>query len=95
MSTAGKLAIVPLGLTLSAFLVITYLLCILYGLLIHVGGFHQTLLPLLLPGFDWLSAPGFFIGLAWVFVFGWYVAIVYAPLHNFIQARFGAGKPQQ
>ncbi len=93
MPTARKLAIIPLGLTLSAFLVITYVLCIVFGLFVYSGGFHETLLPLLLPGFDWMSWPGFFIGLGWSIAFGWYAAAVYAPLHNVVQSRFAAGNP--
>ena len=87
MTTGTRLAIVPLGLTLAAFFVITYVLCIVYGLAFADQGFHRTLMPMLLPGFSWLSWPAFFIGLAWSFVFGWYVAAVFAPLFNFFVGR--------
>jgi hypothetical protein len=44
-------------------------------------------MPMLLPGFSWLTWPAFFIGLAWSFAFGWYVAAVFAPLFNFFVGR--------
>ena len=50
MST--RLAIVPLGLSLSAFGVISYVLCILFGILVSERGMHQ-LRPQLLPWFTW------------------------------------------
>jgi hypothetical protein len=87
MTTTPRLGIVPLGLTLSAFVAITYVLCIVYGLLFPDQGFHRTLMPMLLPGFAWLTWPAFFIGLAWVIAFGWYVAAVFAPLFNYFVGR--------
>ena len=43
----------------------------------------HRLLSDLLPGFTWITWPSFFIGLVWAFVFGWYIAVVFAPIHNF------------
>ena len=66
---SARLAIVPLGLSLSAFGVITYVLCILFGILVSERGMHQ-LLPQLLPWFTWITWPSFFIGLVWSFLCG-------------------------
>lgn len=90
MTSTSRIAITSLGSSLSAFFVITYLLCIAYGLAFADQGFHRTLMPMLLPGFVWLTWPAFFIGLAWAFAFGWYVALVFAPLYNFLTARSDA-----
>ena len=65
MST--RLAIVPLGLSLSAFGVISYVLCILFGILVSERGMHQ-LLPQLLPWFTWITWPTSFIGVVWSFL---------------------------
>lgn len=89
-SASRGLAVVPVGLSLSTFSVITYALCVLYGLAFADQGFHRTLMPMLLPGFVWLTWPAFFIGLAWAFAYGWYVAVVFVPLYNFFAARDGA-----
>ena len=82
----SRIAIVPLGLTLSFFLVITYVLCVIYGMLGFQQGMHQLLFQII-PGFTWITWPSFFIGLFWTFVLGWYIALVFAPLFNFFTAR--------
>ena len=69
-----------LGMSLSLFLLISYLLCILLVLLIPAGEPHWIEL---LPGFTWLTWPSFFLGAVEVFGFGWYAALVFAPLYNF------------
>ena len=89
----GRIPVVVLGLSLGLFLVVTYVLCVLYGLLVTEQGMHQ-LLPMLLPGFTWLDWPSFLIGLAWAFAYGWYVAVVFAPIFNVLGARLDASRRQ-
>lgn len=86
MNPTTRLAIVPVGLSLGLFLAITYVLCVLFGLLISERGIHQ-LLAQLVPGFTWITWPSFFLGLVWSFILGWYVAVVFVPLFNFFSAR--------
>jgi hypothetical protein len=86
MYTSPRLAIVPLGLSLSSFLAITYVLCVVYGLFVADPGMHR-LLGQLLPGFTWISWPSFVLGLVWSVAYGWYTALVFAPLFNFFVAR--------
>jgi len=86
MNAITRLAIVPLALSLSSLFVITYVLCVLYGLVLSDAGMHQ-LLAAMLPGFTWLTWTSFFLGLIWSIAFGWYVAVVFAPLYNFFAAR--------
>ena len=86
MTTTPRLAIVPLGLSLGSFLVITYVLCVLFGIFVSERGMHQ-LMAQLLPGFTWINWPSFFLGVLWSFLYGWYVAVVFAPLFNFFAAR--------
>ena len=86
MNATARLPVVPLGLSFSSFAVITYLLCVLFGLFVSDRGMHQ-LLPQLLPGFTWLTWPSFLLGAFWSFVYGWYVAVIIAPLFNFFAAR--------
>ena len=86
MNTTARLAIVPLGLSVGLFLVITYVLCVVFGLFISERGMHQ-LLAQLLPGFTWITWPSFFLGLVWSFIFGWYIAVVFVPLVNFFSAQ--------
>ena len=86
-STRGRLRIVPLGMSLGGFLVISYLLCLALGLVVPDAGTHKLFLQFL-PGFVWLTWPSFFLGLAESFAYGWYAALVFAPLYNFCAARW-------
>jgi hypothetical protein len=86
MNTTARLSIVPLGSSLGCFFVISYVGCVLYGILGFQQGMHQLLFQLI-PGFTWITWPSFFLGLFWTFVLGWYVAVVFVPLFNFFAAR--------
>jgi hypothetical protein len=74
--------------SLGLFLVISYVLCVLYGLVISDQGMHQFLAAVL-PGFTWLTFPSFILGLIESFAYGWYAAIVFVPLYNWFSARLG------
>ena len=82
MNKTTRLAVVPLGMSLGSFLVVTYVLCVLFGIFVSERGMHQ-LLPQLLPGFTWITWPSFFLGLVLSFVYGWYVALIFVPLQNY------------
>jgi hypothetical protein len=86
MTATPRILIVPLGLSLGMFFVITYVLCVVFGLVVSDQGMHQ-LFPMLLPGFTWLTWPSFLLGLIESFASGWYVALVFGPLFNFFAAR--------
>ena len=73
-------AIVPLGLSLSLFLSISFLLCALGGFLPGLENLH--LLAALYPGLDWTSPPLVIAGALWAFACGWYVAIFCGGLYN-------------
>ena len=79
--------IVPVGHALSLFLVITYLLCIGFGLLASERfRMHEAWAPLL-PGFEWLTVSGFLFGLVGAYLYGWYLAVVFVPLYRFFAQR--------
>jgi hypothetical protein len=84
---APRLPVVPLGLSLGIFLVVTYVLCIAFDLLFPGQAMYQSWLRLL-PGFTWLSWGSFLLGAAESFAYGWYVALVFGPLFNFFAAKF-------
>lgn len=83
-----RLALVPVGLSLSLLLAISYVLCIALGLVWWDAGLHEPWLQFL-PGFTWLSWGSFLLGLVEVLAYGWYIALVFTPLFNFFSARFG------
>ena len=86
--SVSRIPVFALGMSLGSFLAITYLLCIVFDLWLPQFAMNPIWSPLL-PGFTWLSWPSFFIGLAEAFSYGWYVALIFGPLHNFFVGRFG------
>jgi hypothetical protein len=83
----AKTSIVRWGWILSTFLLVTYLLCIGFGLLMP-GRFHmhEAWAPLL-PGFEWLTLTGFLAGAAGSFLYGWYIAVLAVLLYRFFERR--------
>ncbi|GAF54399.1 MULTISPECIES: DUF5676 family membrane protein [Psychrobacter] len=81
-SKANTLRIGPVGNSVSLFLLISYLLCIGFGLLAPEQiSMHEAWAPLL-PGFEWLTWSGFLIGFVESYLYGWYFAIVFVPLYR-------------
>ena len=80
--------IVRWGWTLGTFLLLSYLICVGFGLLspdrFHM---HEAWAPLL-PGFEWITWQGFIAGAIGSFLYGWYIAVVVVPLY----AVFGREK---
>ncbi len=74
------------GNALSLFLVISFSLCMIWGLFAPSSLHMHTAWEPLMPGFSW-SIPGFLIGLAWAYFYGWYVALVFVPLYNFFNRK--------
>ena len=83
-----RIPVLALGMSLGLFIVVTYVLCVLFDLWFPTQAMHPVWAPLL-PGFTWLTWPSFFLGLVEAFAYGWYVALVFAPLYNFFAAKFG------
>jgi hypothetical protein len=67
---------------------VSYLVCIAYGLAtpqsLHMHGFLEQVLP----GFKWLTWQGFLIGLVESFLYGAYAGLVYVPIYNFFRRRW-------
>ena len=64
-----------------------YLVCIAYGLTNPVGGHMREFLTIALPGFEWLTAKGFSIGLVKSFLYGALLGLVYVPIYNALERR--------
>lgn len=86
-SAALRIPLLSLGLSLSSFLAISYVLCVLLGLIWPDGGMHQPFLQFL-PGFTWLTWPSFFLGLIETIAYGWYIALVFGSLFNVFAGRW-------
>jgi hypothetical protein len=81
------LNIVRLGLSLSTFFAISYAICIAGYLLFPGFPVQHAALSIFLPGFELLSWRSFTLGLVESFIWGWYIAVVFAPLYNFFGRR--------
>jgi hypothetical protein len=84
---AHTIPVFALGMSMSLFLAISYVLCVLGYLVLPGLPIAHSALSIFLPGFTLLSWPSFFLGLAESFGWGWYVALVFAPLYNYFGAR--------
>lgn len=80
-------ALIPVfafGFALSLFLVFSYVLCVIGHLLFPGCLINHSALAIFLPGFELLSWRTFFLGFGESFAWGWYVALVFGPLYNFL-----------
>ena len=67
---------------------ISFVVCVGYGLITPETLHMHAFLEQVLPGFKWLTLPGFLIGLVESFLYGAYAGLVYVPVHNFFARRF-------
>jgi 2TM family of unknown function (DUF5676) len=82
-----RIPVFSLGMALSLFLAVSYVLCVLGYLLFPGLPIEHSALAIFLPGFTLLSLQSFVIGLVESFAWGWYIALVFAPIYNHFVAR--------
>ena len=86
-SPAHFIPVIALGMGLSLFLALSFILCIVAYLWIPVVPIEHSALALFLPGFKLLTWSSFCLGLLESLAWGWYVALVFGPIYNFFAAR--------
>jgi len=69
--------------SLGVFTAISFVLCVIYGLVVPPSLHMSAFLELVLPAFKWLTLPGFFLGLIESFLWGAYAGLVFVPTYNF------------
>lgn len=85
---AHVIPVLALGMALSLFLAISYVLCVLgYAFWPNLPIEHSAL-SIFLPGFTLLTWTSFILGLVESVGWGWYIALIFAPLYNFFACRF-------
>jgi len=78
--------------SLSLFGAITFLVCVLYGLIVPATLHMPGLLEQILPGFRWLTPTGLLIGLLESFLYGAYSGLLFSGIYNGLWRRWvGAG----
>jgi hypothetical protein len=75
------ISLTAVGHASSLFLAITFTLCIGFDLLFPEHAMYSAWQKLL-PGFDGISWKSFAIGLIESYGYGWYFALIWAPLYN-------------
>jgi hypothetical protein len=75
--------------SLALFTTVSYVICVVFGLVtpesIHMHKFLETVLP----AFEWLSFSSFLLGLGESFVWGVYVGLVFSLIYNALYKRTG------
>lgn len=73
--------------TLGIWGAISFLVCVLYGLVTPESLHMRPLLEQLLPGFRWLTWTGFLLGLAESFLYGVYSGLMFCAIYNLLHRR--------
>ena len=69
---------------------VSFVLCVIWGLLTPESVHMHSFLEQVLPAFKWLSIGSFFLGLIESFLWGFYVGIVFVPIYNLLHKRWGS-----
>jgi len=87
-----RLTIRGTALSLGFFFDVSFLLCVLWGLLAPEGLTKMAaFLGVAFPGFTWLTPQSVILGLVEAFLYGAYIAVAFVPLFNY----FEAGRPSE
>ena len=81
----GRVALLPLGFSISLFLAGSFLLCALGGFLPGLENLH--FLAALYPTLDWTNPALVVAGAFWAFAMGWYIALGCGGLYNLFVGR--------
>lgn len=76
---------------LGLFTAVTFVVCVIYGLVTPQSLRMSEFLEMMLPAFKWLTWWGFLLGLVESFLYGVYVGLVYCPIYNWLYRRWGPG----
>ena len=81
------LSIKNVSLALGLTFAVSFVVCVLWGLLLPEQLHMHQFLEYVLPGFTWLSLRAAVLGVVESFLFGVYFALIYVPIYNWLQRR--------
>ena len=81
-----KTVSLALGLTFA----VSFVICVLWGLLLPEQLHMHQFLQFVLPGFTWISLGSVVLGLVESFLFGVYFGVIYVPIHNWLNRNAAA-----
>jgi len=76
---------------LGIFAAVSFVVCVIYGLVTPRSLHMHVFLEQILPAFKWLSGWSFLLGLVESFLYGIYAGIVFCPIYNALKRRFDPG----
>lgn len=76
--------------SLGIFAAISFVLCVIYGMVVPESLHAAQALEAVLPAFKWLTFGGFVLGLIESFLYGAYAGLVFVPIYNALSRRWGA-----
>jgi hypothetical protein len=79
--------------SLGIFAGISFVVCVIYGLVVPASLHAAQALEAVLPAFKWLTFGGFVLGLLESFLYGAYAGLVFVPIYNTLYRRWGAAIP--
>jgi hypothetical protein len=74
---------------LGLFTAISFIVCVIYGLIVPPSLHMAAVLEMMLPAFKWLTLGGFCLGLLESFLYGAYAGLVFVPIYNWLVRRWG------
>lgn len=69
---------------------LTFLVCVLYGLIAPESLHMHAFLEQVLPSFEWLTWRGLLLGLVESFLYGAYAGLVFCPIYNLLRRRIAS-----
>ena len=81
-----KTVSLALGLTFA----VSFVVCILWGLLLPEQLHMHQFLQFVLPGLTWISLGSVVLGLVESFLLGVYFGVIYVPIHNWLNRNAAA-----
>jgi len=69
---------------------ITFVVCVISGLVTPESLHMSAFLEQVLPAFKWLTWWGVLLGLTESFLYGAYAGLVFCPVYNWLHRRWGA-----
>ncbi len=76
--------------SLGIFTSVSFIFCVIFGLVTPESIHMHQFLENVLPAFKWLTIGGFFLGLIESFLWGVYIGLFYVPIYNYLYKRWGA-----
>ncbi len=81
-----KLSLVAFGHATSFTIAASFVVCITFDLMLPEHAMYSVWLKLL-PGFEWITWKSFFLGLVESYLYGWYIALIWVPIYNYVGSK--------